>query len=520
MDWICESPSINEIIHPEEHRAILAIQKSNFYSLVTHRCGDIISSINQIPKMILTGYPITEYSAPRIYRCYQKALIRLGCRENYPLFMDFSYELSGKAYGTDENGYFILISSQCGEVLTDDELTAFLGGEIGRILAGHPQQHAMLDNLQVITNRIPFGGEIVRNKTLGLFIKWIIASGYTVDRAALIACENIDSFISLRKKQMGYADAGTKAILSQKPDTIPKEPGMYYALMAKDMPLINGVGRIQELHRWIQTRRFAQNFMPLLYKLCLRSTEITIPHNEELLERHRKAADNDTSELALLGEQYLFGKCGLQLCTKTGESMLRQASFQGNARAMFIEGGCMEMGLVDGRKRHQEAQALYRAAASRGSGKIKQKTVSENSRLKMPPTVILAAKESLKSTPLRYWLSLSGQEPDKETLRNALNMFWISRDEAVFAHEFTKTTAGIIGIVLTSGGIYGSLTPGGIPFFVSWKQYFDDELIQMERNGYDCLFIGEKPIYRCHALINGTIAELLIRIKNIKKENG
>lgn len=512
MEWICDPPKIDDLIHPEEQRVVRAIQKSSFYSLVTQRCGDILSNITQIPKMVLTGYPITENTAPRIYRYYKKALKRLGSREVYPLFMDFSYELSGKVYGTDENGYILVISSQCGEILTDGELTAFLGGEIGQALAGHPQHHALLDNLQIITDRIPFAGEIVRNQTLGLFVNWIIASGYTVDRAALTACEDLDALISLRKKQMGFAEADTGAILTQKPDEIPEKPGMYYVLMAKDMPLIGGVSRIQEIYRWIQSEQFSKNFMPLLYKLCLCSKELTIPHDKVLLERHQKTASGDAHEMALLGEQYMFGKNGFSQSIMTGESLLRQASFEGNARAMFIEGACMEVGIADKRKRPREAQVLYRAAASRGDLSARQKVTAVTSS-KIPPYVVASAKAALKSAPLNYWLSISGQQPDKEKLLKAMNMFWVPKNETLLAYELTETNDGVTGIIISSGGIYGSLTPGEIPFFISWEQYNSEELTQMELNGDDHFYIGQHPFYRCGNYANGTMAELLIRIK-------
>lgn len=517
MEWTCNPPAREDLIHPDEKNAALEIQKSQLFAYVAQYCGDIMANIVSKPDMMLTGYPVSEQSAPRIYRCYKKALSRLGCQEEYPLFVDFGYELWGKVYGSEENGHIIIMNSACGEILTDGELTGFLGGEIGHILAGHPENQAILDNLDIITKRIPFAGELVRNHVLGLFAKWLIASGYTQDRAALFAAENIDAVISLRKKQMGRSAVKTEHILNQEQRDPPEHLGMYYVLLAKDLPILAGVSRIQEIVRWVGTKQFAQRYCSLLYKLCLNSREIPIPHDKVLLERHRMAMEGQHNEMILLGEQYLFGKEGLQQNAITGESFLRQAAFLGNARAMFLEGGCLELGIVDSYKRPSEAKVLYRAAASRGHVGAQLKEL-DRVRRELPAAVLMAAKEVNRSTQLKYWLSISGIQPDKKQLFNALNYFWAPMDEPVLAADFGVTDFGIIGIVITSGGIYGSLKPGKMPFHINWKKYQASPLVQMEDNGKQYLYSGGCPICLCGESIRGTISELLIQVK-IKMDN-
>ena len=518
MEWICNPPTMNDLIHPREQSTILDIQKSNLYMYAAQLCGDILANAVSIPDMVLTGYPVTKDSAPRIYRCYENALARLGCTEKYPLYVDFGYELSGKVYGSDENGYSIVINSECGEMLTDDELTAFLGGEIGHLLAGHPQNHALLNNIGIITKRMPFAGELVREHILGLFASWLIASEYTADRAALFASENIDAVISLRKQQMGFKNFETEMILNQKQVEPPANPGMYYVLMAGEMPIIGSVSRIQELCRWVSTKSFGRSFAPLLYKLCLKSKEIRISCNGILLEKHRKAADGDAGEMEILGEQYIFGKDGLPQCTITGESFLREAAFCGNARAMFLEGGCMELGMAGNRKCPVRAGMLFRAAASRGDREALKKVVCETEK-EMPQAVLSAAKEVVRSSSLSYWVSLSGKQIDKQVLWNALNCFWAPVDEPVIAAELSAFAYRYTGIILTAGGIYGSWKAGGIPFYIDWQEFRVLPLTQMEMEGRKYLFCGDRPFYLCQAVTGGTMADFLIRIKD-RMENG
>lgn len=516
MDWTCNPPEISDFIHPNEKDATLAIQESNIYNYVAQYCGDIIANAISIPDMVLTGYPVTRDSAPRIYMCYKKALSRLGCKEEYPLYMDFGYELSGKIYGSEENGYCLVINSECGEKLTDDELTAFLGGEIGHLLAGHPQKRVILDNIEVITKRVPFAGDLVKNNILGFFSSWLIASEYTADRAAIFACENIDAVISLRKAQMGLKNFETELILHQEQCESPSHPGMYYMLMAKELPILGAVSRIQEICRWVKSDSFVSNYTSLLYKLCLNCNEIQIPYDPILLERHRKAANGDSDEMVILGEQYMFGKGKLPQNTITGESFFKEAAFCGNAKAMFLEGACMEIGMTSKCKYQREADMLYRAAASRGNLKAQSK-VSVIDKKRLPQSVLLAAKEVIKTGPLQYWISISCQPPNKEALLRALNNFWIPINEPVFATEFESTDRGSIGVILTSGGIYGSWQPGEVPFYIDWTEYQALPLVQMELEEQNYLYCGERPFYLCKPLIRGTMADLLIRIKRKMK---
>lgn len=513
MEWICSTPLIDDLIHPDEKDALFSIQKSNFYMAMTQYCSDIAADMVSIPHMVLTGYPVTKESAPRIFRCYKKALSRLGCREEYPLYVDFGYELNGKIYGSDENGYHLVINSECGETLTDDELTAFLGGEIGHILAGHPQNYGLLDHLDVITKRIPFTGELVKSNIVGLFASWIIASEYTADRFALFAAENIDALISLRKKQMGFDTVETKHILNQAQREPPEDPGIYYVLMAQELPILGAVSRIQQLCHWVNTEDFAGRYTPLLYKLCLNSKELQIKHNESLLGRHRKAAENDVSQMEILGEAYLFGKMGLPQSAVTGESFLRQAAFRGSARAMFLEGGCLELGIAGNCKRPKHAKMLYRAAASRGIAGAGLK-VSTEGRKNLPPQVISAAKELCKTAPVQYWISLSAKPIDKELIFTALSHFWVPINEAVLALDVGIAGDGLLGVIVTAGGIYGRLKENDFPFYISWPEYQELPLEQMEYDEKNCLYCGDFPFYFCKSNIRGTMAELFIKTKS------
>lgn len=512
MNWKCQPPWFSDIIHPEEKEAELALQQNTYYKILTQNCGDIIAKAISIPKMLLTAYPVTAESSPRIYKCYKLALERLGCNQVYPLYVDFEYELKGSVFGSKENGYSILINSACGEILTDNELTAFLGGEIGHVLANHAQNHAVLDNLQIITKRIPFGGEIVRNTVLGLFSKWLIASEYTADRAALIACESIDDLISLRKKQMGLSDISTELLLNQKQMQIDCNPGMYYVLKAKTLPIIGGVNRIQEICRWVKTKYFENEFIPLFYKLCINSKEIKFSGDNHMLQLHREAYDGDMNSVNLLAQSYLFGKNGLKQSTFTGESMLREASFMGNGEAMFLEGGCFEVGLLDDIKRPELAQVLYRAAASRGEKRALLK-LNQSLSKKVPESVIKAGKDIVSEANPEFWLALTKQQPNKENLMKGLNAFWAPLDDAVIAYDLDISTSGVTGLIISASGIYGSIVPNGIPFYYSWEKFEKFELAQKVRDEVPYIFLDKNPIYRCKSYNKGSMINMLIRIK-------
>lgn len=512
MIWPCNPPFAPDLLHPDEKRAVLEIQESGLYHYAAQLCGDIITKTAALPQMLLTGFPVTALSAPRLYRCYQKALKRLRCREEYPLFLDFGYELTARILGSDENGYNIVMNSSCGDKLDDDELTAFLGGEIGHILAGHAHNRALLDHLDILTQRIPAADEIIKNKVLGAFAGWMIASEYSVDRAALFASESLEAVVSLRKQQMGMKEAATRSILEQQQTAVPEHPGMYYVLMAKDLPVLGAVGRIQELYRWVNTAEFRTRFPCLYYKICMESSGDVSPYDCRVYQLHLEAMHGNPDALAELGEAYLLGKDGLEQIAHSGEGFLREAAMRGNARAQYLLGLCRETGVPDDEKKPEDAEILYRAAASRGNQQAAAKISGLPSR-KMPEAVVNACRCTAANVSGLCWNAFSGELPDKSSLREAMDWFWVPVNETLIAAELHKTLQGYTGLLLASGGIYGSCTPGGQPIFISWEAYDAASLTQRGGEEARYLWCGEQEFYLCQNMIKGTMAELLIRIK-------
>ena len=515
MIWPCNPPDTSDLVHPHEERAILEIQKSDLYHYVAQFCGDLLKNTAILPKMRLSGFPVTESSSPRAYRCYQKALQHLNCREEYPLFVDFGYELTAKTLGSDENGYVIVVNSACIDQLNDDELTAFLGGEIGHARLGHSQNRALLDNMEVITKRLPVAGDLVKDNLEGFFAYWMIASEYSADRAALFASESLEAVISLRKQQMGLKVFSTDNILEQAQTSVPDKLGMYYVMMAKDIPAPGAVDRIQELHRWIQTPEFRNKFPCLYYKLCLENSELVPSEDQSIYKLHQRAIEGDADSLAKLGESYLLGKGDLGQIPISGIAFLKEAALRGNARALFLVGTCLETGVPDGRKKSDEASWLYRAAASRGDHQAAART-GELDCEKMPQVIVDACRYTAKSAldlPRGYWNALSGEEPDQSSLREAMNWFWIPVNETLIAAELHKTSQGYTGLVLTGYGIYGSCIPGNIPLFISWERYREKPLTQRSQDDGNYLCCGDQKFYLCQETIKGTLTELLLRIK-------
>lgn len=515
IEWPCNPPRIEDLLHVQEKKAALEIQESGMYQYAAQFCGDLSANMDLLPRMLLTGYPVTPSSSPRIYHCYKDALKRLDCKEEYPLFMDFGYELEAHAVGSDENGYILMLNSACADILTDGELTALLGGELGHILLGHTRNYVLMDHMDIITKRIPMAGELIRNGLLGIFARWTAASGYSSDRAALFACESLKTLTSLRKKQMGMQDFPTEKILMQETSPMPGNLGLYYILSAGRVQIPGAVERIRELYRWVRTEEFRGKFPCLYYKLCLEREEEDIsPEDKPLVRFHENAVNGGADELARLGEAYLFGGEGLPQIPISGRIFLSGAAVRGKERAMYLLGACMDTGVPDGKKRHADALRLYRAAASRGDSKAAAQLESAVS-VKIPAAAADVCMQSARENQAAgetFWNSCS-RAPDKKRLREAMDWFWVPLNEALIAAEFSEDICGCTGLILADGGIYGSLSPGREPFFISWEDYREQPLTQREEGKKEYFCCGEMPFYLCGKIAKGTMGALLVRIK-------
>lgn len=356
--------------HPLECEAELSIQRNGFYQDISRMWGSVKMQVKAQADMALIGYPVTEYTLPRVYRIYNQVRRTLRCEEKYGLFVDYGYDLTASTSGSEKDGHIIRLNSACVEELTDDELAALLGHEIGHIMLGHIEDREILDSIDAISHLLPAANEIVKNKLLSYYGKWMLATELSADRVGMIAANGIEPVMSLLKKQAGAGGLSNtyQEMMDQDIMPMPDKMGMFYILMSESIPYLGLIMRMRELKNWAFSDELKQK-APYLHYLSRAQLQDTPKDNadKELMLLHLRANNGNVHAAKQLAQiYYQYSQNALPASPTALVSLLESAAYKGDGACMYMLSQCMRLGMA-GLDKHDERtqQHLIRAAASR-----------------------------------------------------------------------------------------------------------------------------------------------------------
>ena len=468
--------------------------------------------------MMLTAYPVTQYTYPRLYNIYQKVLKRLDCIETISLFIDFSYELKAYSYGSAKDGYSILVTSTCLKELNDGELEALLGREIGHIMNGHIHYQEMLDSLHFLTDKLSFAGDAINKKIKSFFSKWIIASEFTADRAGLMACQNFEFLVSLMMRQMGIepSTSNLQKILFQHIDAMPEKMGISYMIMAKAFPTIGMTARIQEIDKWVHSPSFRKRY-PFIHYMAKGFIQRPVQNETEqiLILLHQRANNGNVLAQERLAKDYFFGKETLPVAYEPCLALLYYASFLGSGNAMYLYYKALEAEIGGLQATAKLKNHLLLAAASRS-------TNVKNLGIPIPKQERFTALSALLTTYIKKRknqlnfsanTNLPGMPLDSESAEVAIDAFWMTVDDAIYALQMNSEQNSRFGIAISEKGIYGRLKGKRYPFMISWVDFIHNPLEIKNDEINNFITCGMTKIsFWDNKITPGSINELLIGI--------
>lgn len=508
--------------HPLECEAELGIQHNSFYQELSRMWGSVKMQVKAQADMALIGYPVTEYTLPRVHRIYQQVRQTLRCEENYGLFVDYGYDLTASTSGSEKDGHVIRLNSACVEELSDQELAALLGHEIGHIMLSHIQNREILDSIDGISKLLPVANEMVKNQLLSYYGKWMLASEFSADRVSMIAANGIEPVLSLLKKQAGAANLGDTYLdmMNQKVMPVPHKMGMFYVLMSESMPYFGLIMRMQELKTWAFSDNLLQK-APYLHYLS-RAQLQDAPGDkadEELMLLHRRASSGNVYAVKQLAQMYYqHEQYGLPASPGILVSLLETAAYKGDGACMYMLSQCMRLGVAGLKKQDERTQnQLLRAAGSRAIPSHMQISAQ------MPYLKIDNLSQVIRTIHKGSPTGLScivnadsvGNPISGEINEDLQDAFWIPRDEPVYAAEAQWLDEGVFGTAITQRAIYGRIPGAQWPVCVPWTEFLNNNVLQQEIGRQKQFACNHVVFYSCPKELSGSLGEVFVRMKSL-----
>jgi Zn-dependent protease with chaperone function len=156
--------------------------------------------------MLASTVRSSEKQFSKLHKIFLEACARLDLRQIPELYISQSPFLNAGAIGV--NTPFIVLYSAMLKDLSEQEIMAVLGHEIGHCLSGHVLYKTMLWILLQIPFmlvQIPMAALVIRVIVLAL-LEWSRKSELSADRAGLLAVQNPDDSFSLEMKMAGGGD--------------------------------------------------------------------------------------------------------------------------------------------------------------------------------------------------------------------------------------------------------------------------------------------------------------------------
>lgn len=184
--------SIDDFRHPQEANSLRTLQNTRGIDKVIKKFYDM--GFENILKMEHEGssLKLTKDSFPQITAILRTACEVLGVDTVPSLYVERSDLFTAKTIGVDQP--IIIISSECVDKLSNEELLFMLGREITHIKGGQllyqeigfifPQ---LMDALSQVT--LGLSGLLSTGVKYALF-QWVQMAQYTADRGGLLACQD------------------------------------------------------------------------------------------------------------------------------------------------------------------------------------------------------------------------------------------------------------------------------------------------------------------------------------------
>lgn len=190
--------------HPADRAALNALKKiPGFDELL---CKFIGSTTERSLRLLhlASAVRVDDRQFPRINVLLQEASACLDAERTPELYVVQYPILNGTIIGVDRP--FITLTSSIVETMSDDELIAVIGHELGHCLSGHALYKTLLAMLLQVSMSYVRVGQLIVLPILLALLEWDRKSEMSADRAGLLVCQETGGSYDLLMKLSGGGD--------------------------------------------------------------------------------------------------------------------------------------------------------------------------------------------------------------------------------------------------------------------------------------------------------------------------
>ena len=145
---------------------------------------------------------------PSLHRQYVRMAEVLDVHKLPELFIKTSPLVNAYAYGSED--YFIVVTSSLIDLLTENELLAIIGHELGHVKCEHMVYITMVNMITqfgaaILEGYLPGVGQLTKVGVQLALLEWYRKAEFSCDRAALLATQDLDAVCGALAKLAGFS---------------------------------------------------------------------------------------------------------------------------------------------------------------------------------------------------------------------------------------------------------------------------------------------------------------------------
>jgi Zn-dependent protease with chaperone function len=196
--------------HPLDKEAIARLEKTPFLPQVVQQLSKSVLERFTHIDLVSSNTRVHASQYASLHKKYVRLAETLDVNPVPDLFIDSRHEIN--AYATGMNKYFIVLYSGVIDMMTEDELLAILGHELGHVKCNHMLYMTMVNLIRqygagylIAALLPPVAGAVVSYSIQLALLEWYRKAEFSCDRAALLTTQNPDAIAGALAKLAGYA---------------------------------------------------------------------------------------------------------------------------------------------------------------------------------------------------------------------------------------------------------------------------------------------------------------------------